>query len=98
MPVPAYIIVLREGPVTDVDAMEQYHSQSRQSGVGHKLTPRVVYGATEALEGKAPDGVVMLEFPTMEEARAWYNSPSYQEALPFRLKAGDYTTFIVEGA
>jgi uncharacterized protein (DUF1330 family) len=94
---PAYIVVQREGPLRDAEAMEQYHSKSRQSGAGHNITPRVIYGAIEALEGEAPDGVVILEFPTMEEARAWYNSPGYQEVVPFRLKAADWTTFIVEG-
>ena len=94
---PAYIIVLREGPVRDADAMAHYQSRSRESGSGHNLTPRVVYGAVEALEGVAPDGVVVLEFPTVKEAKAWYDSAAYQEALPFRLKAADWRAFIVEG-
>jgi uncharacterized protein (DUF1330 family) len=39
----------------------------------------------------------MLEFPTVEEAQAWYNSPGYQAALPHRLKAADYRAYIVQG-
>jgi uncharacterized protein (DUF1330 family) len=40
----------------------------------------------------------MLRFPTMEEAKAWYNSPAYQAALPHRLAAGDFRCLFVEGA
>ena len=61
------------------------------------LTPLVVYGALEALEGDAPDGVVILRFPTVEDARAWYNSPAYQAAVAYRKKGADYRAFIVEG-
>jgi len=94
---PAYMIAMREGPVRDSQAMAEYQARAGAIPGNWHLVPRVVYGAVEALEGKAPDGVVILEFPTMDEAKAWYNSPAYQEALPFRLKAGNYTTFFVEG-
>ena len=39
----------------------------------------------------------MLQFPTMEEARAWYNSPAYQAALVHRRKGADWRAFIVQG-
>lgn len=94
---PAYMIALREGPIRDQEAMAEYQSRTAALPGTWHLTPRVVYGAVEPLEGKAPDAVVVLEFPTMDEARAWYNSPGYQAALPYRLKAGDYRTFFVEG-
>ncbi|SDA36969.1 DUF1330 domain-containing protein, partial [Sphingomonas sp. NFR15] len=45
----------------------------------------------------APDGVVVLEFPSVEEARAWYQSPGYQAALQHRLKATTYRVIITEG-
>ena len=54
-------------------------------------------GATEAVEGKAPDGMIVVEFPTVEDAKAWYNSPGYQAALPHRIKAADYRAMIVQG-
>ena len=57
----------------------------------------MIYGGTEALEGDAPDGVIVLELPTMDDAREWYNNPDYQAAIPFRQKAADYEMYIVEG-
>jgi uncharacterized protein (DUF1330 family) len=57
----------------------------------------VVYGAQTPLEGEAPDGVVILKFDSTEDAKAWYYSPAYQEAVVHRLKAADYRGVIVEG-
>jgi len=43
------------------------------------------------------DGAVILEFPTLADAKASYESPLYQQALKHRLKGADYRVFIVEG-
>ncbi len=94
---PAYLIVLRESAVRDPEAVAEYQRKTRQLNSDIKLQPKVVYGATTALEGTAPDGMVMLEFATTEDAQAWYNSPGYQEALPHRLQSADYRAFIVQG-
>ena len=37
--------------------------------------PLAVYGKTQALEGPVPDGLLILEFPDADAARAWYDSP-----------------------
>lgn len=94
---PAYLIAQREGPVRDEAAMAEYQRMNRENPGDFKLKPLAVYGATDALEGDAPDGTIIIEFPSVEEARAWYNSPGYQAAIPFRQKAADYRIFIVEG-
>jgi uncharacterized protein (DUF1330 family) len=39
----------------------------------------------------------MLKFPTVEDAKAWYNSPAYQAAIPHRKSGADYRAFIVQG-
>lgn len=94
---PAYMIFIREEPVHDLAAMGEYQRMNRENAGTFKMKPLVVYGATEAVEGKAPDGTIVLEFASVAEAKAWYNSPAYQAALPHRLKAADYRAFIVEG-
>ncbi|MCT9089504.1 DUF1330 domain-containing protein [Streptomyces sp. ASQP_92] len=38
----------------------------------------------EVREGEWPDALVIIEFPTIEEARAWYDSPAYQALIPLR--------------
>lgn len=58
----------------------------------------LVHGATvEVKEGPWPGTVVILQFPGLAEARAWYDSPAYQAILPLRTKHIDGETILVEG-
>ncbi|MFD7718520.1 DUF1330 domain-containing protein [Streptomyces sp. NPDC059814] len=45
----------------------------------------------EVMEGGWPGALVILEFPAIEAARAWFASPAYQELAPLRARnmAGD---------
>jgi uncharacterized protein (DUF1330 family) len=44
-------------------------------------------GANETLEGSWPaHRIILLEFPDMKSAKAWYASAAYQEILPIRLR------------
>jgi uncharacterized protein (DUF1330 family) len=55
-------------------------------------------GQIAPLEGEAPKGrIVMIAFPSMERAQAWYNSPAYREIMPIRHKTTKSRVFIVEG-
>jgi uncharacterized protein (DUF1330 family) len=95
---PAYLIVYRESPVRDPEEMQLYNAKARQlPDGGCKPTPRILEGAITSLEGKAPESVVMLEFPSVAAAKAWYDSPGYQAALPHRKNAADYRVIIAEG-
>ncbi len=98
---PAYIIVYRETPVRDPAAIDEYSRRNRENAAYFQenfgIRPLVVYGHSEALEGDNPDGIVMMQFPTIEDARNWYHSPAYQEALAFRKDAADWRAVIVEG-
>lgn len=52
----------------------------------------LVHGAeVEEVEGAWPGALVVIAFPGVAEARAWYASPAYQEILPLRTRhlAGD---------
>ncbi|QKW33361.1 DUF1330 domain-containing protein [Actinomadura sp. NAK00032] len=40
--------------------------------------------AHEVLEGGWPGAVVMIGFPGIAEARAWWDSPAYREIAPLR--------------
>jgi uncharacterized protein (DUF1330 family) len=43
-------------------------------------------GPVEVVEGAWPGLVVLMEFPSHEAAKAWYNSSAYQAILPLRTK------------
>ena len=54
-------------------------------------------GALEVKEGTWPGALVLLEFPSMAQARAWYASPAYREILPLRTRHIEGDTLLVEG-
>src|SRR5262245_16294966 len=54
-------------------------------------------GAIEVREGAWPGQLVIIEFPSMAEARSWYESPGYQRILPLRTNHIASDTILVEG-
>lgn len=58
----------------------------------------VMGGQVETKEGEwAPVWPVMITFPTMEAANAWYNSPEYAPLKDLRLSAGEFSAVFMEG-
>jgi uncharacterized protein (DUF1330 family) len=47
--------------------------------------------------GSAVAEIIILEFPTYEDATLWYRSPEYQAAGQHRFQGGDYRRIISEG-
>lgn len=92
----AYVILIRDKMI-DAEAFAAYGAKAKLAREGHAIKPLAYYGRYEALEGPAAEGVVIMEFPTYDEAKAWYDSPAYQEALQLRLKGAEYRVLIVEG-
>lgn len=92
----AYVIFIRDS-IKDAEEMATYGKKAAGARGDHPITPLAFYGPLETLEGAKADGVVLLSFPTMDAAKAWYNSPAYQEALPHRLKGADYRVILADG-
>ncbi len=93
---PAYMVFTRER-MRDEKEYEIYKQKNRIAMEGHPIRARVLYGKHEVLEGAEVQGVVILEFPTIADAKAYYDSPAYREAREHRFKAADYRVLIVEG-
>jgi uncharacterized protein (DUF1330 family) len=93
----AYVLILREGPVTDPASMAEYTRLISQGAPPANMKVHTLYGPQDPLLGTPPDGVVIMEFPSMAEAREWYDSPRYREARVFRQKAAEHRELIVEG-
>ncbi|SAL15638.1 hypothetical protein AWB68_00370 [Caballeronia choica] len=50
------------------------------------------------MEGELPyERLVIIEFPTRQDAIAWYNSSEYQEILPMRLSSSKGIFAVVDG-
>ena len=49
-------------------------------------------------EGFGAQGrLIMIQFDSLAQAHAWYNSPEYQALIPIRHRSGNTRTYIVEG-
>lgn len=94
---PAYIIVDLE--VTDPAGFEEYR----------KLVPATIQqyggrylirgGAMESLEGGwEPQRVVVIEFPSVEQAKRWYDSEEYRYPKSLRFQSATTKLILVEGA
>ena len=83
--------------VTDPDDYATYASQTVElaAKAGGKFLAKG--GPQVVMEGDAPDRHVIVEFPSLQDAQDWYNSPEYQEILPIALRSSDRDLIIVEG-
>ncbi|MFD8596056.1 DUF1330 domain-containing protein [Kitasatospora sp. NPDC059646] len=59
----------------------------------------VVHGGRfETMEGSwGRDGLILIEFPDYERARAWYDSPAYRDILELRTRHMTADVIIAEG-
>jgi uncharacterized protein (DUF1330 family) len=85
--------------VTDPERLDQYRAgvlaTVEQFG-GRYLT---VGGRSEGLEGHwRPSFVVLIEFPSLAQARRWYDSPAYRELKALRLAATEGDAVLIEGS
>ncbi|MGE3540055.1 MAG: DUF1330 domain-containing protein [Candidatus Tectimicrobiota bacterium] len=94
---PAYIIVDLE--VTDPAVFEEYR-QLVPATIQQYGGRYVVRGGTiESLEGGwQPKRVVVLEFPSAEQAKRWYDSAEYRYPKSLRFKSATTRLILVEGS
>lgn len=91
-----YFVMLREATV-DAEALAHYGPKAAAAGQGHPLKPLAIYGAMDHVEGDPAEGAVIIEFPDMTAARAWYDSPAYQAAVKYRHAGSRSKAFFIEG-
>jgi uncharacterized protein (DUF1330 family) len=94
--VPAYFIADIE--VTDPADYADYGKHVDASLTPYQGRFLVRGGALESLEGGwAMQRVVVLEFPSMAQAKAWYRSDGYKDLLVQRLRSTRSKAVLVEG-
>ena len=92
----AYVIV--DITIEDPVAYERYKALAPPSIARYGGRYVVRGGATTVLEGaREPARLVVLEFPTAEQARAWWASPEYAEAKRLRQSCARTEMLLVEG-
>lgn len=93
----AYIIV--DVCIEDPIRYEEYKKLTPASLVPYEGKFIVRGGQAETLEGSwRPGRVVVLEFPSMEKAKAWWSSEGYAPAKTLRQSASTTQMIVVAGA
>ncbi len=93
---PAYLI--SDVSVRDAEAFQTYRTRAAAAiaRYGGRYLARV--GAIEPLEGSwRPERIIIVEFPSVEQARAWYRSAEYASALAVRDQALSRDLILVDG-
>ena len=95
---PAYFLVdIRE--IKDAAKMDEY--RSRVAPTVEKFGGRYLVrgGPFVVVEGSyQPVRLAMLEFPSMDQARKWYDSEEYRDLKRLRLAATDSNGFFMTGS
>ena len=92
----AYIVV--DISVNDPAAYEEYKKLAPPSIAQYQGRYIARGGATETLEGSwSPTRLVILEFPSMAQARAWWASPEYAPAKALRNRSASSKMVVVDG-
>jgi uncharacterized protein (DUF1330 family) len=92
----AYVIANVD--VKDAALFEQYRKQVPETLARHGGRYVVRGGEHETLEGDwTPTRLVVLEFPSMEQARGWYESDDYRDPKALRMKCAVTDLVLVQG-
>ena len=93
----AFVIV--DMTVTDPASIEEYRKLAGASvaAAGGRFLARG--GKTEVLDGDwNPQRIVVIEFPSLAQAKHWRASPEYGKACEIRNRAASTRMIVVEGA
>jgi len=93
---PAYYV--SEFELTDPEGIKPYSAQVESTFKPFGGYYFVRGGQVSSLEGEPGQRIVMIAFPSLEQAQAWYTSPQYREIHPIRLRTTKSRVYIVEGA
>ena len=90
-------LYVSEFEVTDAEKIRPYSAQVESTfrPFGGRWVVRG--GQVKSLEGEPSKRVVVIAFPSLEQAQAWYDSPAYGAIRPIRHQNAKSKVFIVEG-
>jgi uncharacterized protein (DUF1330 family) len=84
--------------ISDEDRYADYRAGTLDSLEPYEGRFIVRGGATEVVEGSWDvDRTVVIEFPSIEQARAWYHGDGYQQLASIRREASTADFVLVEG-
>lgn len=90
--------VISDVEILDDALVKKYRVLAQESIARHGGRYLARGGQVEPVEGGwAPKAIIIVEFPDMARAKAWYHSPDYAEALKVRAGALRRKLIFVEG-
>ena len=92
----AYVVV-QVLEVRDPVALGEYRQRVGPTIESYGGTVRVAAGQVQVLEGTWQPALVLIEFDSVERARAWYDSEEYRPLKELRQRASSADAVIVEG-
>jgi len=93
---PAYVVA--DVNVFDPEKFEEYKKTAGPTSAEFGGKYLVRGGKLDALEGQwAPTRLVIIEFPSMEKAKAWWDSQSYAGPKAIRQACATSNFIVVEG-
>ena len=94
---PAYVIA--EVEITNADGYKEYAAQVPATVQQYGGRFIVRGGKSQVLEGEWPERRrVVIEFPSVEAARKWWDSPEYQKPKALRRANSKGRLLLIEGA
>ncbi len=91
--------VIAQMSVTDPEAFADYPGQAGPTVAAFGGRYVVRGGTIDNIEGDwEPGRVVIIEFDSVAQAKAWYDSQMYEEAKALRIRSTTSSLMIVEGA
>jgi len=89
--------VIFQGKVVDWEKyLYEYTPPAVETIDEHGGTVLVAEDEPEVIEGQWEHHVtVVIEFPSLEDAREWYNDPEYEEVKPVRHEASEYANAVI---
>lgn len=89
-----YVIVTED--IKDPEGIKAYMAEAAKA-YSPDIKILAMDPGAEFAEGDAKGQVVLMEFETLEAAKAWYYSDGYQKAVPLRQAAADCQVAIFSG-
>lgn len=84
------------GGITDADARQEYGRLWKPIAEKYKAKINPMAEPVMMPEVHGTERVVVVEFPSLADAKACYEDPAYQEAKEFAIKASQRELFIFE--
>jgi len=96
---PAFVIVERTATTGDESIQQQYAQLARDilPKYGARYLARSQRNSLLEGDGAAPCCMAILQFPSMEAVRRWYDSPENQSAAKVRQSGAKFRIIAIEG-